>query len=77
MNTEYKIELENKCKLDFKCTGINKCQYCKIIKNGSLDYCKYQGTNNSCVSAVAKVNSVVLEMKRVGLDFKVNHKDVR
>ena len=65
---------ENRCKLNFKCTSIKSCRYCKIIKNGSLDFCKYQN-GNECNSSVAKANSVVLETKRIGLNFKINDKE--
>ena len=58
--------LENRCHVHFKCFDIEHkpCSY----KNDD-GYCDYWRLGNKCTSSVAKVNAMVLEMKRMGVEI--------
>ena len=60
---------ENMCRILFDCKDFdgNVCSH-----NDSIDRCKYsksKTTSGICLSSVARVNAMTIELKKMGVDF--------
>ena len=54
---------ENMCLLEFEC--MSESQYC-AYGNSDGTPCKHEGPSGYCNSSVARVNAMIIELKRLG-----------
>lgn len=59
--------LENRCKIEFQCLD-GQSDSCAYKRVDGVD-CIYRRLVSTCTSSVANVNAMVLEMKRMGVEF--------
>ena len=59
---------ENTCMIEFQCIclGHNGCVY---FKDGTIDKCVFENPFGYCNSAIAKTNSMIIELKKMGVGF--------